>query len=880
MCYFSLWFLAIRSPDLDSPIMAVKKPTNVSKVMLNVNETLSNSDDDVIKSNNDANVDKCRSDDNVIKTEPSCHEETVISHPKDQEKINTNEKTTEAGSKSKSISVVNLNSSDSEKIEKLNETDHTAVSLQVNEIIDEAVKMNEARISAEMNGEHKNDSQVENIHEINNNNDNNDNNDKGHDDEGIENGKELWDNHQDKHSPQKQISYTDSENLKTVTAEVPIQPILNETRSFSFHEYNDNSLPTSTTSTLNTTETPSTGPESLITSDIEDGYKGNELEKKRKPQVVKCDSKEDFIESQFEFLKEHLDNKMNNDSDEEKTMEFSKQDIISSTMITENRRISDKIQNVDKNDVINELTQIISCNRLDTFIKPNTQSNDSVAASKRSSLKNFQISAYSNGNFENTKSKPISYVSEASSQQSSNAIEYADKSVSQSTFDSNTGPSIEDDMNSNAKSDETFVIAKQINRSVSFHSTSANAMDDEANATDADSGPNLYTTQRCSSYLSLNGPPKYEQNTVQSQENCQTGSVRQKSSSELSIADTPSLQSIKVMKSILNSSIKLNPDSKSIQKEEKTSVAYENEVDSDSQLRSDALKQQSVTTNQKKTWSYQGPPSINFSTWGDRPKSTVNIKSDEDYIFGKTSKMAALQKRFSGIETEKRKDVHPSAESTFKKPNMQCDSGVSKLPVVRSVEYKKNVSHNADSPDSSQQVTSFRPNYEVSHIVSENSFTKKVDAFPKDRTENIAIKAVPIKPTISTQSINSNINYMPRVQSFNIPNKTQSINQLKVTKEVETKELEKPIFTQFKLRKTGLKEKMFDRCSEDDLRLSNGSQAGNSAKPIPTAPKPPPTLAKPKIRPVSMDNKVDTRGQLLDSIRNFKRDSLKRNVIY
>lgn len=835
--------------------------------MLNVNEKLSNNDENAIDP---------ISDNNINDEEISCQVETTTSNPKDQENLNLNETATETVTKTKSVSVVNLNSSNCGKIEKLNETDQTAVALQVNEIIDEAIQINQSRMSTEMNKEYEKNPQTESCFEINNNNNNNNSDDKDHHGE-KKIGEEFYKHYdQDKCKPQ---IHNGAENLKAATAEVPIQPVLNETRTFSFHEYNDHSLPTSTTSTLNTTETPSTGPESLITSDIEDGYKGNELEKKRKSEFVKSDSKEDFIESQFEFLKEHLDNKANNDSDEEKTMEFSKQDIISSTMINENHKQPVRMQPVDKNDLINELTQIINCNRLDTFIKPNAQTNDSVAASKRSSLKNFQISAYSNGNtFETTKSKPIAYISESCSQ---TPIEYGDTSDSQLAFDSNgLSHAIEDE--TNVKSDETFVIAKQINRSVSFHSTSASAMDDEASATDDDPGLGLYTTQRCSSYLSLNGPQKYEQNTVQSQESCATGSVRQKSSSELSIADTPSLQSIKVMKSILNSSIKMNPDSKNIQKEEKPSDAYANEADIDnSQIRSDAHKKETAVTNQKKAWSYQGPPSINFSTWGDRPKTTVNIKSDEDYIFGGTSKMAALQKRFSGVETEKRKDVHPPAElSTYKKPNVQCDSSLSKLPVVRSVEYKKNVPN--DSPDSSPQITSFRPNYEVSHIVSKNSLPKKepINSFSKSGTENNVFKAIPIKLTSSTQSNIPNSNFMPRVQSFNIPKETQSINQVKVTKEVDTEELEKPIFTQFKLRKTGLKEKMFDKRCKDDAKLPNGAQTENGTKPIPTAPKPPPILAKPKIRPVSMNNKVDTRDQLLDSIRNFKRDTLKRNVIY
>lgn len=839
--------------------------SNVSKVLLNANETTAEV------------TSKSNVDENVNASENKCSEnitEADVERSNAIEKNTSNESTVECTSRCKSISVVNLNSQNNEQTDNLSESDHVAISLQVNDIIDEAAKINQAKMNTE------NDNKMEQLAEINNNNMNGTNN--GHHKE-EENEDERWNYDKFEHRAQLPSPSINPENLKV---EVPIKPVLNETRTFSFHEYSDNSLPTSTSSTLNTTETPSTGPESLITSDIEDGYKGNELEKKRKLEDAKRDSKEDFIESQFEFLKEHLDNKTNADSDEEKSMDFSKRDIISSTMINENSKIVRKTQSIDKRDVINELTQIISCNRLDTFIKPSIEANH-VVPSKMSSLKNFQITAYTNGHSEITKYKQTNSISECSSLQSLSAQEPSVQ-TGQCTDDSLAGlpHSVEEEENA-VRSDETFIIAKPVDRSVSFRSnlSAEMTMDGGTRSINGDNALNLSTAPRSNSYLSLNGTCKYEQSTTSAAENCSIGSAKQKSSSELSIADTPSLQSIKVMKSILNSSIKLNPAATNIQKEEeKTAVAEARKAHVGGQT------QKPETVNQRKEWIYQGPPSINFSTWGDRPKSTVNIKSDDDYIFGGTSKMAALQKRFSGVEaTVNQKDARSPVEITQTKPKEKCDSSICNLPVVRSVEYKKSLSQNennaaaADTLDSSQQNTSFR--YEVAHIVPENSFSTKASKFATDsiRNDTNTIEPAVTTPINSPQSINSKTGSMLRVQSFNIPNKTPSVNQFKVAKEAEKKELEKPIFTQFMLRKTGLKEKMFDGCNEDNIKRSNAFQAKNQSNPISAAPKPPPpppTMAKPKIRPVSMKIEIDTRDQLLDSIRTFNRDALRKNVIY
>ncbi|KAH8235967.1 hypothetical protein KR032_011629 [Drosophila birchii] len=43
------------------------------------------------------------------------------------------------------------------------------------------------------------------------------------------------------------------------------------------------------------------------------------------------------------------------------------------------------------------------------------------------------------------------------------------------------------------------------------------------------------------------------------------------------------------------------------------------------------------------TYRYSGPPSINFATWSERPKSQVAIKNEGDYIFGGAGKAQGMQ---------------------------------------------------------------------------------------------------------------------------------------------------------------------------------------------------------------------------------------------
>lgn len=855
-------------------VLQIKRAENVSKVMLNVSQT--------VKNNNDA-TGVVRQD---VCENASAMEETSITN--DGSSVSKKKKTYSMADETFDSHSSRLNGNFRDLNERKNSLngyrmniDHDDLSKQVNEIIDEAAEINEAKLNEENNQKSKESAEdAEEIIEINNNNQNETLNHNQYEKYSICNQREC------EASIKNQKINTD--RLKVNSTEAPIQPILNETRTFNFHECSESSLPTSTTSTLNTMAILSTGPESLITSDIEDGYKGNEVEKNRNIGIVNQeDSKEDFIESQFEFLHEHLEKKTDLDPDEEKTFDFNKRsNLISSTMIVEKiNETYDVSPSSDKIDVINELTEIINCNRLETFIKPNHESNSSVESRKRSSLSNFQISAYSKTNKKKDKSNMFSgnYSVEGQNldkdkkviKELTNTIQKS-QSIPLETFDSN-------------KQGDTFTISipKHIGRSMSFHSTST--LDQEnLNST---MEQNVSSSELRNSYLSSNKMPEPEIHKSMNDANHRMYTKSgQESSSELTIRDTPSLQSIEVMKSILNKS-NLNLDrSTDVQN---SSVVGKKVTDGDFQKKHEKRQEKSdvnvhmkpeTSESSKRAYKYQGPPAINFSTWGERPKSMVHIKSDSDYILGGNSKIAALQRRFDG-DGDYNGSINSGGDTSIKKEETHCELISCKLPIVRGVEYKKNIEHKSlhtivgDVADSKPTRTSLRPSYEISRIGSETPSYN----FQRNKTNTDSGKESP-------KSIQNNYSgVVQRVQSFNSLIENRSMNQYRGAKEkVGMNEPERIICTRFTLKKTGLKEKRFNTSNSKandsigteliENELKNNATEMN---PIPTAPKPPLIFKRTGTRSISMGQvQLDPKNQLLDSIRNFNKDTLKRKGIH
>lgn len=793
---------------------------------------------------------------------------TQITYQNTQDAVNPSKADTLAVpvAKTKKTSVVSLNMEHNEvfsvpsirtngnSMGKTDKIDTEIVSEQINEIIKEAADLHQVKMKDELSQQiddiiHQaveiNESKLNAANEINNNTE----------DEGvaIDYDSKVWNSSKTMLNAHIDKSNGDcaSGEMTPVSTEVPIKPILNETRSFDFiNEYSDHSLATSTASTTNTMETPSTGPESIITSDIEDGYKGNDYDKQQKVEL----NREEFIERQFDFLSEHLDTKtsLESISDDDKNFKpIESHDVMSSTMIECNKTSSVP----DKVDVINELTQIINCNRLETFTKP--CNNDRSDGSKRSSLSNFHIGAYTNGNHENIKTTTIP----ANEQETESYVN--DRNIE------NKEPKI------------TSVIPKQVNRSRSFHSTFANAIESEP--IEQNNGIHLSLAPRSTSFVSLVSIQKQENHNEPMPTENELKKAPQKSSSELSIADSPLLQSLEVMKSILSTSLNFDRMSSA---EKKLMPTKESESHIDKKKNEENSVPEIINTKTEETkptikakaWKYEGPPAINLSTWGERPKSDVFIKSDNDYIFGGVSKMAALQKRFSGIPD------NIEAKET-------CEKESYKLPVVRGVEYKKNISINRNgnhrpkstinnSIDLVDEVT-LRPNYEISRIVPEKPFSaEKLSSSYKVMTLNRMSNPKPIPP-----KPNEKYNSLHRPHSLIL--QSNGIANVDHNESDKSDAVEKPMmFSQFTLRKTGLKEKFLDDNNSKNL-MNHNEGVKTVSKPIiksnliPTAPKPPPML-KPKTlkKSVSMGPPAaDPHNLLFDSIRNFNRNTLKRNCL-
>lgn len=211
---------------------------------------------------------------------------------------------------------------------------------------------------------------------------------------------------------------------------------------------------------------------------------------------------------------------------------------------------------------------------------------------------------------------------------------------------------------------------------------------------------------------------------------------KQKSTSELSISDVPSLQSLEVIKNILNSSRKnslqdssssaLNDDvtiapaktvvakglKKSVEADKpKAVIVEENKKEVIRQLETQLSEpsqlrevKNPVTKNESK-WRYSGPPKINFSTWSERPKGVeVAVMNDSDYIFGKQNSTNSAVPRDS-TKTPVKIEPTQTTTSVLKKTEIFASKPISTTtttlisgtekqhmpPKVLGVEYKKDV---------------------------------------------------------------------------------------------------------------------------------------------------------------------------------------------
>lgn len=481
-----------------------------------------------------------------------------------------------------------------------------------------------------------------------------------------------------------------------------------------------------------------------------------------------------------------------------------------------------------------------------------------------------------------------------------------------------------------------------ISRSDSFHSIG------QARNFDAKRSP-FSPAQRSTSFLSLVQTQKAEQMTHRPSSDSSPYS-RQKSTSELSISDVPSLQSLEVLKNILNSSRK-NSLQDAAPKEEKSVAVNHQEVIAELVKRKEEVAKPPepkverpvakpvVEVKPAETqWRYSGPPKINLSTWSERPKVDVAIAADSDYKFGGVT--ATLPRDFKKNQeaASKRHTIHISNNERVVKEEIVKYT----KPKVLGVEYKKDVSPIAVNPvvvsptvvspviqrDSSSEifnkpsrtiinikprpmsmdmsnaystiVTSTAPSSVSYNRLNSNAkkFTPVVHGFKLnnikegDHSEVTTIAVVKKKAETSEKKF-SEPPSVPAKPSFIRSTSAGDINRNMKFTAAETRiedEVDSP-FSQFGLRKTGLKEKILlhdkntksmfgkvvDVKHEPVLRYNHENHIARSlSHPVP--PKPP-TAPPPMNFRKSAPVELGTRNQLLDAIANFNKDSLRHKWI-
>lgn len=333
------------------------------------------------------------------------------------------------------------------------------------------------------------------------------------------------------------------------------------------------------------------------------------------------------------------------------------------------------------------------------------------------------------------------------------------------------------------------------------------------------------------------------------------------------------------------------------------------------------------------TYRYSGPPSINFATWSERPKSTVAIKNEGDYIFGGAGKSQQL--------------TSPPSKLTI-----GVASPILRMGIPQGKEYHVPITVKPlkdEILENQQQEKKEKP--EVQELKDQEIEKESVSVKVKPKTPVKPVQKRIEKPLDQDQnSLQNHSSTLPRPAKsnrFTLPaaQNNQMVSHLTMNslpRPVSSLERNRPVeanpapapFGQSTLRRTGFKERMLAKEQQEQeqalrIRVSVNESIPSSA----TAPKSPPEskpatpsksgnvalkstkvevkLQEPETKPVSLQVKLkptvqpattpsppppppalqpvktnggrsgptapDPRSQLLDAIRNFKREDLNRS---
>lgn len=308
-------------------------------------------------------------------------------------------------------------------------------------------------------------------------------------------------------------------------------------------------------------------------------------------------------------------------------------------------------------------------------------------------------------------------------------------------------------------------------------------------------------------------------------------------------------------------------------------------------------QQQQKKQELTKRYSYQGPPSINFGTWGERPKTTRIIIKDEDYVTQenvteKKSEMIQSAAPKSADTDQKPKEVKKT-QIVIKKPgvlshyemfsalprkkeisslkmmfmeedekrrrNLIESKDSSRVPVVCGMELKKEFKEvetpgktQISPPPTAPQEELNKPRHAVSVYIN------------GCREEEGKDKAVCLKSTPSFMIPKRNPTLMPVVKGFRSLEDSIPKNRVNVVNSAANNQININIAG---CSKEGPGDHNQKWCPQPFKLQTIGS--------VPPPPPPPPNINSIKLKPVSCEYarsktvSQDPRSQLLDEIRNF-----------
>lgn len=393
-----------------------------------------------------------------------------------------------------------------------------------------------------------------------------------------------------------------------------------------------------------------------------------------------------------------------------------------------------------------------------------------------------------------------------------------------------------------------------------------------------------------------------------------------RTSSELSISESPSaLQSIQVMRSIMKNTPRKEEPEETATGAISLPVNIEKKVkEPEKTVASPNPNPAPVAVDEPKPWKYTGPPKINLGSWSERPKIQVCLKTDSDYhhsLEQQQQRRRDAEKSEQSIDEARIQNGTPAAEVKVEE----------KLPIVRAMELKKAISVPDDVPlavvvSKAEPIVVAKMQRPIS--MHSTKFTPTVRGFlaaTKAREEDDEIRSTRINPVL----MRSDSNVVAKANG-GIALKSPPVTP------------DKPaIFSQSTLRRTGFKDRILAQ-PEDSVARREEEKVVKMAAPAlepkvplksvvvaavsaeksqfkevvssPISPPPPPPPApplmpirapgallnplarlaadepkvaqKPIVRGVVAKKvitpEVDTRSELLDSIRNFSFHHLRK----